>query len=127
MSQDIPDPRAAGARGSRARLALSMGVVGSLVLGGCASVQVNAPKEPIKMDISMRLDVYQHVVKDIDDIESIVAGGGKVGHLLGIHTRQVGGEFLHVRIGGLRHMLAAAADIQPGRRRDAHLGRRFDQ
>ena len=41
---------------------------------GCASVQVQAPKDPIKMDISMRLDVYQHVAKDIDDIESIVGG-----------------------------------------------------
>ncbi len=50
--------------------------VGTLLLaGGCATVQVQAPKEPIKMDISMRLDVYQHVVKDIDDIESIVSGG----------------------------------------------------
>ena len=44
------------------------------VTTGCASVQVKAPKEPIKMDISMRLDVYQHVAKDIDDIESIVGG-----------------------------------------------------
>ncbi|MCM3331656.1 LpqB family beta-propeller domain-containing protein [Kocuria palustris] len=43
MSQDIPDPRAAGARGSRARLALSMGVVGSLVLGGCASIPTSGP------------------------------------------------------------------------------------
>ncbi|OGX29652.1 MAG: hypothetical protein A2879_05025 [Omnitrophica WOR_2 bacterium RIFCSPHIGHO2_01_FULL_49_10] len=41
---------------------------------GCASVQVKAPKDPIKVDITMRLDVYQHVVKDIDDIESIVSG-----------------------------------------------------
>ena len=48
-------------------------VIGVLVLtGGCASVQVQAPKDPIKMDISMRLDVYQHVSKDIDNIESIV-------------------------------------------------------
>lgn len=52
-------------------------LAGVLILtGGCASVQVQAPKDPIKMDISMRLDVYQHVVKDIDDIESIVSGGG---------------------------------------------------
>ena len=43
MSQDIPDPRAAGARGSRARLALSMGVVGSLVLGCCASIPTSGP------------------------------------------------------------------------------------
>lgn len=41
---------------------------------GCASVQVKAPKEPIKVDVTMRLDVYQHVVKDIDNIESIVSG-----------------------------------------------------
>lgn len=41
---------------------------------GCARVQVEAPKDPIKMDISMRLDVYQHVVKDVDDIEDIVGG-----------------------------------------------------
>ncbi len=44
---------------------------------GCARVQVEAPKEPIKLDIAMRLDVYQHVVKDIDEIENIVAGKGK--------------------------------------------------
>jgi uncharacterized protein YdbL (DUF1318 family) len=42
---------------------------------GCASVEVKAPKEPIKMDIAMRLDVYQHVVKDVDSIESIVEAG----------------------------------------------------
>jgi len=41
---------------------------------GCARVRLEAPKEPIKMDISMRLDVYQHVVSDIDAIEGIVSG-----------------------------------------------------
>ncbi len=41
---------------------------------GCARVRVEAPKEPIKVDISMRLDIYQHVEKDIDAIESIVSG-----------------------------------------------------
>lgn len=41
---------------------------------GCAKVQVQAPKDPIKVDISMRLDVYQHVAKDIDAIEGIVSG-----------------------------------------------------
>jgi len=39
---------------------------------GCARVRVEAPKEPIKVDISMRLDIYQHVQKDIDAIEDIV-------------------------------------------------------
>lgn len=56
-----------------------MRVFATLVLGlfifiGCAKVQVEAPKEPIKVDIAMRLDIYQHVEKDIDDIENIVSG-----------------------------------------------------
>ncbi|MBN1793950.1 MAG: DUF1318 domain-containing protein [Candidatus Omnitrophica bacterium] len=41
---------------------------------GCARVQVEAPKEPIKVDISMRLDIYQHVIQDIDAIENLVSG-----------------------------------------------------
>ncbi|MFC1632259.1 DUF1318 domain-containing protein [Candidatus Omnitrophota bacterium] len=41
---------------------------------GCASMQVGGTKEPIKVDISMRLDIYQHVEQDIDAIESIVSG-----------------------------------------------------
>jgi len=38
--------------------------MGVFLTVGCAKVQVQAPKEPIKVDISMRLDVYQHVEKD---------------------------------------------------------------
>jgi len=41
---------------------------------GCAKMQVGGTKEPIKLDIAMRLDVYQHVEKDIDAIENIVSG-----------------------------------------------------
>lgn len=41
---------------------------------GCARLSVQGAKEPIKVDISMRLDVYQHVEKDIDAIESMVSG-----------------------------------------------------
>ncbi|HNX80623.1 MAG TPA: DUF1318 domain-containing protein [Candidatus Omnitrophota bacterium] len=41
---------------------------------GCARVKVEAPKDPIKVDVSMRLDIYQHVAKDIDAIENIVTG-----------------------------------------------------
>lgn len=41
---------------------------------GCAKLSVQGAKEPIKVDISMRLDVYQHVEKDIDTIEGIVSG-----------------------------------------------------
>jgi hypothetical protein len=37
-------------------------------------VAVEAPKEPIKVDISMRLDIYQHVQKDIDSIEDYIMG-----------------------------------------------------
>ncbi len=49
-------------------------LISAALMLGCAHVQVEAPKDPIKLDISMRLDVYQHVVKDIDDIENIVSG-----------------------------------------------------
>jgi uncharacterized protein YdbL (DUF1318 family) len=45
---------------------------------GCARLSVQGSKEPIKLDISMRLDIYQHVEKDIDAIEGIVSGGGSV-------------------------------------------------
>ena len=41
---------------------------------GCAKVSVQGSKEPIKVDISMRLDVYQHVQNDINAIEDIVGG-----------------------------------------------------
>jgi uncharacterized protein YdbL (DUF1318 family) len=51
---------------------------GLLLLGlGCARVRVEAPKEPIKVDISMRLDIYQHVQSDINDIENMVSGKDK--------------------------------------------------
>lgn len=53
----------------------------------CASVQVKAPKEPIKIDISMRLDVYQHVQQDIDAIEDIVTGSDK-------EEKPIGGQSL---------------------------------
>ena len=44
---------------------------------GCARVRVEAPKEAIKVDVSMRLDIYQHVEKDIDNIENMVSAKDK--------------------------------------------------
>lgn len=44
------------------------------VAAGCARLQVVAPKDPIKVDIAMRLDIYQHVEKDINAVEDIVSG-----------------------------------------------------
>ena len=48
-----------------------------IVAAGCARVLVQAPKEPIRVDISMRLDIYQHIEKDIDEIENIVSGSSE--------------------------------------------------
>ncbi len=48
-----------------------------LVLTGCAHITVDAPKEPIKLDVTMRLDIYQHIQSDIDDIENMVSGPAK--------------------------------------------------
>ena len=45
---------------------------------GCARVSVQGSKEPIKLDISMRLDIYQHVQKDIDAIEGIISGANNM-------------------------------------------------
>lgn len=52
-------------------------MLGLLFIFGCARVRVEVPREPIKVDISMRLDIYQHVQKDIDAIEDIVSGARK--------------------------------------------------
>jgi len=39
----------------------------------CAKVSVET-KNPIKVDINMRVDVYQHVVKDVEDINDQIYG-----------------------------------------------------
>ncbi len=44
-----------------------------VVLFGCARVSVET-KKPIKVDINMRLDVYQHVVKEAESIEDQIYG-----------------------------------------------------
>jgi uncharacterized protein YdbL (DUF1318 family) len=54
---------------------LPMIIVSLLVLAGCARITVDAPKDPIKLDVTMRLDIYQHIQSDIDDIENMVTGG----------------------------------------------------
>ncbi len=65
---------------------------------GCARVRVEAPKDPIKLDISMRLDIYQHVAKDIDAIENIVSGkeqklpAGKNGSMLSAFVKDAYAE-----------------------------------
>jgi len=53
---------------------LILGVLLSLFNLSCARVKVEGSKEPIKLDIAMRVDIYQHVQKDIDAIENIVSG-----------------------------------------------------
>ena len=52
-------------------------ICGIIFAIGCARVMVETPKEPIKVDISMRLDIYQHIEKDIDAIEDIVSGSSE--------------------------------------------------
>ena len=39
----------------------------------CAKVSVET-KEPIKVDVNMRVDIYQHVVKDVDSINDQIYG-----------------------------------------------------
>jgi uncharacterized protein YdbL (DUF1318 family) len=40
---------------------------------GCAHVRIDS-KEPIKLNVNMRVDVYQHVARDVDAIEDMIAG-----------------------------------------------------
>ena len=44
------------------------------LLVGCARVRFES-KEPIKVDVTMRLDIYQHVAKDAADIEDMISSG----------------------------------------------------
>jgi uncharacterized protein YdbL (DUF1318 family) len=68
----------------------------------CARVRVEAPKDPIKVDISMRLDIYQHVQKDIDAIEDMVSGASAGG------TQR--GEQSSLKL-GVRSAFAAEGDL----------------
>lgn len=47
-----------------------------LLLLGCARVNIQT-KEPIKLDVKMRVDIYQHVSKDADAIEDMISGPGQ--------------------------------------------------
>lgn len=42
------------------------------LLIGCARVRIES-KEPIKLDVTMRLDVYQHVSEDARNIENMIS------------------------------------------------------
>ncbi len=44
-----------------------------MLVVGCARVRIDS-KDPIKLDVKMRLDIYQHVARDVDSIEDMIAG-----------------------------------------------------
>ena len=48
-------------------------VILGLILFGCAKVSVETAK-PIKVDINMRVDIYQHVVEDVESINDEIYG-----------------------------------------------------
>lgn len=54
-------------------LLICLWMSGMALESGCARVRVEAPKDPIKVDISMRLDIYQHLERTIDKIEDMVS------------------------------------------------------
>lgn len=47
-----------------------------LMIMGCARVSIDT-KKPIELDVKMRVDIYQHVAKDADDIENMVSSEPK--------------------------------------------------
>jgi uncharacterized protein YdbL (DUF1318 family) len=76
----------------------------SILSLGCARIRVEAPEKPIKVDISMRLDIYQHIEKDITAIEDIVSGP-KENAKTGKDNQSFLGSFV---------TLAYAEDLDPG-------------
>lgn len=51
-------------------------LVALVAIFGCVKTKVEvATPKPVKIDINMRVDIYQHVVKDVDDIEDQIYGG----------------------------------------------------
>lgn len=48
----------------------------ALTACGCAKVNI-ATSKPLKVDINMRVDVYQHVAKDVESIEDQIYGSSK--------------------------------------------------
>lgn len=85
---------------------------------GCAKLSVQGAKEPIKVDISMRLDVYQHVEKDIDAIEGIVSGEkGKNENKGKLDDKQ---SFLEIFIGNAYAQEGLGAEVEQAalRRKD---------
>jgi len=75
-----------------------------IVAFGCARVSVQAPKEPIKVDISMRLDIYQHVQQDINAIENIVSGAAS-------EAKDTGGQSMFFT--GVSCAYAQGANLSP--------------
>lgn len=47
-----------------------------LFIISCAKISVET-KNPIKVDISMRVDIYQHVVKDVEDVNDQIYGNSE--------------------------------------------------
>ena len=63
----------------RGRIGLTMkAAMVLLFLLGCARVTVDA-KQPIKLDVTMRLDIYQHVAKDVTAIEDMISAPNTAG------------------------------------------------
>jgi uncharacterized protein YdbL (DUF1318 family) len=48
----------------------------SVVVLACAKLNVET-KEPIKVDVNMRVDIYQHVVEDVQSINDQIYGGAE--------------------------------------------------
>lgn len=67
-----------GSKGFLVKLAVSV-----FFLMGCARVNVET-KKPIKVDVTMRLDIYQHVTQDAQTIEDMVSSKQSSFLILGI-------------------------------------------
>jgi uncharacterized protein YdbL (DUF1318 family) len=62
-----------------------------MLMVGCAKVNLQTT-EPLKVDINMRVDVYQHVVKDVESIEDQVYGSSQKQLNLLLHMEEAYAE-----------------------------------
>jgi len=86
-------------------------------LSACAKVNVET-KKPIRVDINMRVDVYQHLLKDVEAIESEVYGKEK---------KKLNGIFSLKKVYAAEYSSVVEEAIKRRKERSSKLKEYFDQ
>jgi hypothetical protein len=76
-----------------------------------------------RLDVLAQSGVAQIGEIDLVELQVAAAGIGEGAHRLAIGLAEIGVKLVHHRIDGLRHGIAAVAEMQRRRRRNGHLRR----